>query len=134
MRTTTGIRAVAVVGCLGTLVAGANVLLLPAAIVGLLAGVAGVRRLGDALEAASLRLGVALVVSGVLAVFSVASGVPTMAVVGLVTVVAFAVAWRACERLRADRRAAWGVQQRDGLARDAALHRRRDELRDRPRS
>ena len=126
------IRMVTAVACLALAAVGTNVLLMPAAIVGLLAGGLGIRRLGDDLEAAGLRLGVAVLVSAIVAVFCLASGVLGMALLGILALVLFTTAWRACERLRRTRRLAWGTQQRQVLDRQAELHRRQAALRDRP--
>ena len=126
------VRAAAVAGCVGLVATGVNVLLMPAAIIGLLAGVSGVRRAGDDLDAAGMRLGVALLVSVLVAVLSVMSGSGVLAAAGVLTVVMFALAWRSCEQLRRQRRSDWGVKQREVLDRDAELHQRRDALRNAP--
>lgn len=126
------VRAAAVAGCVGLVATGVNVLLMPAAIIGLLAGVSGVRRAGDDLDAAGMRLGVALLVSVLVAVLSVMSGSGVMAAAGVLTVAMFALAWRSCEQLRRQRRSDWGVKQREVLDRDAELHQRRDALRNAP--
>lgn len=126
------VRAAAVLGCVGLAVAGLNVLLMPAAIVGLLAGIAGIRRTGDDLDAAGLRLGVALLVSVLVAVLTPMSGNRMLGTTGIATVVMFAVAWRTCQQLDRQRRRARGVRQRDILDRQARLHGRRAALRDRP--
>lgn len=118
-------------GCVGLVATGVNVLLMPAAIVGLLAGVSGVRRAGDDLDA-GMRLGVALLISVLVAVLSVMSGSGVLAAAGVVTVAMFALAWRSCEQLRRQRRSDWGVKQRGILERHAELHQRRDALRNAP--
>lgn len=123
------VRAAAVVGCLGLVATGVNVLLMPAAIVGLLAGISGVRRAGDDLDAAALRLGVALLTSVLLALGALMSGSGVLAATGVGTVTMFALAWRSCEQLRRSRRAAWGVRQREFLDRQAQVQKRRDALR-----
>jgi hypothetical protein len=127
-----GVRVAAVAGCLGLVATGVNVLLMPAAIVGLLAGVSGVRRAGDDLDAASLRLGVALLISVLLSLFTLMSGSGVLAATGVVTVAMFTLAWRGCEQLRRARRADWGVRQREILDRQAQLHQRREALRNAP--
>ncbi len=126
------VRAAAVAGCLGLVATGVNVLLMPAAIVGLLAGISGVRRAGDDLDAAALRLGVALLTSGLLAFGALMSGSGVLAATGVATVAMFALAWRSCEQLRRSRRAEWGVRQRELLDRQTQLHKRRDALRNAP--
>lgn len=123
------VRAAAVAGCLGLVATGVNVLLMPAAIVGLLAGISGVRRAGDDLDAASLRLGVALLTSVLLAFGALMSGSGVLAATDAATVAMFALAWRSCEQLRRSLRAEWGVKQREVRDRQAQLHRRRDTLR-----
>lgn len=125
------VRTAAVLGCVGLAVAGLNVLLMPAAIVGLLAGIAGIRRAGHDLDAAGLRLGVALLVSVLVAMLTLISGNRTLGTTGIAAVVMFTVAWRTCQSLARHRRRAWGVRQHDILDRQAQLHRRRDALRDR---
>ena len=126
------VRAAAVAGCVGLVATGVNVLLMPAAIIGLLAGVSGARRAGDDLDAAGLRLGVALLVSVLVAVLSVMSGSGVLAAAGMVTVAMFALAWRSCEQRRRQRRSDWGVKQRKILDRHAELHQRRDALQNAP--
>jgi hypothetical protein len=126
------VRAAAVAGCLGLVAIGVNVLLMPAAIVGLLAGISGVRRAGDDLDAAALRLGVALLTSVLLALSTLLSGSGVLAATGVATVAMFALAWRSCEQVRRSRRSEWGVRQREILDRQAQLHQRRDALRNAP--
>lgn len=118
--------------CFGLVASGVNVLLMPAAIVGLLAGISGVRRAGDDLDATSLRLGVALLTSILLAVGALMSGSGVLGATGVATVAMFALAWRSCEQLRRSRRAEWGVRQRQFLDRQSQLHQRRDALRNGP--
>lgn len=126
------VRGAAVTGCLGLVATGVNVLLMPAAIVGLLAGISGVRRAGDDLDAASLRLGVALLTSILLAFGALMSGSGVLGATGVATVAMFVPAWRGCEQLRRSRRAEWGIRQRQFLDRQAQLHQRRDALRNGP--
>lgn len=128
------VRAAAVAGCLGLVATGVNVLLMPATIVGLLAGIGGVRRAGDDLDAAALRMGVALLTSVLLAIGTSMSGSGSLAAAGVVTIATFALAWRSCEQLRRSRRSEWGVKQRKILDRQAQLHQRRDALRNAPAS
>lgn len=127
------IRVTALVGAAGLLGAGSNVLILPAAIVGLLAAAAGIRRLGDDLDAAGLRLGVAVLVSAIVAPLAFLSGDGMLATAALMALSMFVFAWTACDRLRRHRRRAWGGRQRQLLDRQAQLRQRQHALRDRPR-
>lgn len=102
---------------------------MPAAIVGVLAGLGALRRLRYHLDAASQRLGGALVVSGLSVVPSAAAGDAVLAGSGLVASAAFWVAWTRCQALRRERRVEWGIRQRVILERSAELHRRRAVLR-----
>lgn len=126
------VRAAAVAGCLGLMAASVNVLLMPATVVGLVAGLGGVRRAGDDLDAAGMRLGVALLVSTLVAAGSVMSGSGILGATGVATVTMFAVAWHSCQHLRRQRRLDWGVRQRQILDHQAQLQQRRDALRNAP--
>lgn len=105
---------------------------MPAAIVGVLAGSVGLLRPGYDLDASSLRLGVALIVSVVSLFANAATGDVVLAGSGVVATVALGTAWESCQRLRRDRRMAWGARQRVVLERSAQLQQRHAALRDGP--
>lgn len=89
-----GIRAAAVTACLGLVATGVKVLVMPAAISGRLAGISGVRRVGDDLDAASRQPWVALLASVLLALGTVMSGSGALAATDVVTVAMLALARR----------------------------------------
>lgn len=125
------IRSTAIAGVAALVLTGVNLLFLPAAIVGLVVAVAGVRRVGDDLEAASLRLGAAVIAALVVAIGGIVAGSGIVAApAGVLSFVAFTLSWRACERLRVDRRRAWGVHQSLVMQRDRELSERQRALRD----
>lgn len=126
------IRGATWAGIAALLLTGVNLLFLPAAVVGILAAVAGLRQIRHDIEAATLRLGAALLASLVVAVGGVIAGSGIVAApAGILSLVAFVVAWRAADRLREDRRRAWGVRQGLILQRDRELHERQRALQDR---
>lgn len=125
------IRGAALGGVAALVLTGVNVLFLPAAILGVLLGVTGIRHVGDDPEAASLRLGAALIASSIVAIGGLIAGSGVVAApAGVLAALAFAVSWRACENLRADRRRAWGIRQGLVLQRDRELSDRQRALRD----
>lgn len=125
------IRISAFAGIGALLLTGLNLLFLPAAIVALVVAVAGLRQVPNDLEAASLRLGAAVIASGIVAVGGVVTGAGIVAApAGVLSLVAFLVSWQLCERLRVDRRRAWGVRQGLTMQRDRELSERQRALQD----
>lgn len=123
-------RATSAAGCVTLLLAGANVLILPAAVVGVIAGTSGLRLTDRDLDPVRLRLGVALVASVLALVGNAASGDPGLTAAGVAAAVCFTVAWSTCDRLRRERRLAWGVRHREAMERLRQLDQRRTALRD----
>lgn len=120
------VRWLALAGCAALVMTLVNVIVLPAAVVGMLAGVAAARLVSRNLEQASLRLGVALLVSVVVTFASLAMADPYLGGAGALAGLSFFTSWRICEQARDNRRRAWGMRQRDILARQHELARRRD--------
>ncbi len=124
-------RILGAAGCLLLLLIGTNLILLAAVAFGLLAGVTGTCKIATDPDRAHLSLGAAIVATTVL-LPALSSSVP-LAVVDLVAVGCFVGAWHTVDRLRTERRRAWGVRQKDILARQQELATRKHALANRPR-
>lgn len=114
------------------LVAGTNLLVLPAAVVALGAVVVEGSTLRRSAEAALLPAGVALVAGGVVAVANLLSGDPLLGGAGVVAFVLLTAGWVTLQRARSDEHAAWADGFAGLVARDRRLHARRDALRNAP--
>lgn len=119
-------------GLIALAVTGVNVLVLPVVIIGMLAGIDGIWRAGSEPERASMALGVALWLSALVVLVSLASADPWTVLSSLPALGFFVAAWRREERLRGDRRRRWGTRQRIVLAQAQELNQRRDHLLNRP--
>lgn len=107
-----------------------GIIIFPAAFVSFFGGIAGIRLVGRDLEAASMRLGVALLASLVGLLFGMVAALP-MAVAAAVSSGCFGGAWWLVQQLGSEDRAAFGIKHRDWEHRNTAAHVRREELRNR---
>lgn len=123
------IRLAALSGVVFVLLTGlATILLFPAAFVAAFTGVAGIRLVNKDSDAAVLRLGVSVIASSVVAVFTLVSAPPVLGWLGAGAAAAFTVAWRRMSRLRDERRRTWAVDHKDRWQRLQQLHARKDAV------
>ena len=108
----------------------ANLFLFPSALITVVAGVTGARRIERDDDDAVLRIGVALLTSLVASVLAVFSGALAFVVVAWSSSGLLLAAWVLLRALAADRRRSWGIKQQDILRRRLELEQRRDALRD----
>lgn len=124
-----GIRLAALTGVVFVLLAGfATIVLFPAAAVAAATGVAAIRLVNKDGDAAVLRLGVAVIASGVVAVFTLVSAQLVLGLLGVGSAVAFAVSWRWMSRLRDERRRTWAVDHKERWQRLQQLHARKEAV------
>lgn len=126
------VRATVAVGVLLQFVAWLmNIVLFPSAVITMVAGVTGARRVGRDDDEAVLRLGVALVTSSVASVLSVFSGALVFVLVAWTSSALLGIGWWQMRGLATARRRSWGVRQQDMLLRRRELEQRQQRLHDR---